>query len=101
MTEVAGGEREHPRQTVERAAAAAIEGAENFLLNRGAQLDKLVVLVWASGVPDGEQDASVAGCGFEDGADLLSDMLGHVQSLAKQLGVEMQVIPHEQPPGQG
>lgn len=81
-----------PRTLVERAADAALRAVDVALAAEGASAVRIFVAVQAEDVGD-ELDCATAGSGYDDGAELLSELLGHASGCAKAIGVELQIVP--------
>jgi hypothetical protein len=85
------GPSDEPRIAVERAADAAMRAAAVSLKAEGARLTKLFVCLVAEDVPAGELDATVAGHGYEDAAELISELVGHLSGASRAAGLQLQV----------
>lgn len=85
--------RDEPESTVERAAAAALEAAEQSLVAAGATAERVFVVVRADSVPAGELDCTIAGHGYEDAGDLMAELLVHLREVAAVNGFTLHVMP--------
>jgi hypothetical protein len=94
-------ESDRPRQLVEHAGAAGMRVIEQALADSGAKAEHIFVLIHASGTPAGELDCTAAGQGYEDGRELLAELLSHAGSMAKAMGLEMHIVPQVHQGGQG
>jgi hypothetical protein len=82
-----------PTDTVQRAANAALEAVGTALNDEGAVAVRIFVTLQARDVPAGELDCCTAGEGYDDARDLLAELVGAASSVAKQLGLRLDVIP--------
>ena len=95
------GESNTPRTLVERAADRGMSAIEDALGVEDAEAHRIFVIIHASKVPGGEPDCTVAGRGYEDGRELLAELMGHASGVAKELGLRMHVFPDVRQAGQG
>lgn len=87
------GTAHEPRNLVERAGDAALEAVEATLAAAGAELDHVLVLVHATGVPDGEVDVCECGSGFAEPRDLLAELLVYATQVGRELGLDVRLVP--------
>lgn len=89
-----------PRTDLEKAADLALKAAETDLARVGLTLKHALVILHVEELPEGG-DSVTAGHGYEDSADVLTHLLGHLGGMAKAMGLRLDVIPDMRPPGQG
>src|SRR6185369_13152776 len=87
------GPAHEPRNLVERAGDAALEAVDATLAAGGAELDHVLVILHATGVPAGEQDVCECGSGFENPRDLLAELLTYAIQVGRELGVDVRLHP--------
>jgi len=81
-----------PVSVRELAGNAGLRAAEGFLAERGLQLERMLVILQVGGIDAGADDCTICGHGYDDAAELLAGALGHLASMAKALGLELQVL---------
>lgn len=83
-----------PIDTVQRAAAMALDTVETALRAQGARAVQCVVTLQAANVPVGELDACSAAVGIgEEPQELLVVLLTAATAVAKTLGVDLRIVP--------
>lgn len=82
---------EEPQTLPDEIANAALEGALACAREKGVEVEHVFVTLNIKDAPD-ELDASSSGYGFEDGLDLLGELLSAAKSLSRQLGVKLELI---------
>lgn len=83
-----------PRTLADEVGNAALEGALVYAREKGVEVDHVFVTLCLKGVPE-ELDSSTCGHGFEDGKDLLVELLSSAQVLGKQLGIRLELVAPE------
>lgn len=86
-----GEGRREPAILVERAAKAGSDAVCRVLREAGAKPRYVFVSLDAVGVPPGELDATSTGVGFDDQVELLAFMVARTTSMARTLGVKLDV----------
>jgi hypothetical protein len=82
-----------PENAIEHAADAAMEAARTSLEAEGGEAVKVFVCIQAEGLPAGELDCTVAGHGYDDGPDLLAELLGYARGIAKRMNLPFDIAP--------
>lgn len=86
------GGSETPVTAVDHAADAGLRAIENALIANGARACHVLILVYAEGQPEGEPNSTLAGQGYEDGRELLAELLTHAHEVGAKIGVDVNVI---------
>lgn len=86
------GARRTPGNTVEHAAEAAMDAAERHLSVAGASVEKILVVIEASGLTEHE-NCVTAGRGFEDARETVAFLLTEAMTAGKQIGFDVRIIP--------
>ena len=85
------GAASEPRNSIERAADAALEAMRAELAP--AEIERAFILLHAKGLPQGERDAVTAGTGIEDSTDLLAFVVSHLIQAGREVGLTVMVVP--------
>lgn len=90
-----------PSSRVGEAADSAIKAIENYFHDAGLEIDHLLIILKAVSVPEDELDSVVAGQGIGDPRQVVALLGTHFMGAAEQVGLQVQMIPMQRPPGQG
>lgn len=87
------GDDSGPERLVDRCADAAFRAVSTLAQAEGRAVQSCFIALTL--VPDESDpiDATVAGTGFEDGADVFASMVAHTVSAGKELGLTVLVAP--------
>lgn len=84
---------EEPTNAITRIADAALTAAERCADEEGVEVERILVLMSATGVPAGEDDSTVASGGIEHEGEMLEMLLSHARAVATAMGIDMQLMP--------
>lgn len=84
---------DHPPETLpDQVADAAMKAAEDFAEANGVAINQLYLTLTLKGLPEGVENATAAGSGFEDTRDLLSFQLAHIKAVAKAADMDVRFV---------
>jgi hypothetical protein len=89
------GSSDSPRNLIEHAADAGLVAIREHLAGADAEVKEVLILLHATNLPKGELDTVSAGDGFEDARDLVAFMAGHFIGAARQVGLQVELVPVE------
>lgn len=82
-----------PKTLVERAADSALDAVRQVLTDGQATPVHCFVLIRADDVPEGEQNCTTAGSGYEDEVELIAALYEFFAEGMKALGKEVALVP--------
>lgn len=79
---------ERPATKVDEAAENGLEIIRWSLAHKGREARHILIVIDAEPIA-GEPNATVAGYGYEDNRDVLTEILQHALELSKEMGVDL------------
>lgn len=90
-----------PSNLVERAGDAGMQAIHEHLAHADAKVKSLIILLTIDSAPGDEPDTVTCGTNIEDARDLVANLGAHFIEAANAVGLKVDLIPMQTPPGHG
>ena len=78
-----------------------MQAIHEHLAHADAKVVSLIILLTIDSPPTGEPDTVTCGTNIEDARDLVANLGAHFIEAARQVGMRVDLVPLQTPPGQG